>query len=60
MGWVAVVTRILDGVMDAINISKKKKYADDAASTIANGDGVRKSESSFADLADKSGSDRAE
>ena len=51
----AVLTRILKGILNAINRKNKKDAANDPASTIANGDsGVQQSNKSFSDLADKS------
>lgn len=60
MKWLDALTRLLNGVLDAINRKNKKDAANDAANTIANGSRVRKSEQSFDDLADKSKRDSVE
>ena len=60
MKWLDTLTRVLDGVMDAVNRKRKKDAANDAAGTIANGERVLKSKKSFSDLADESKRDPAE
>ena len=55
--FVSSLGRLLNGFMQFINVSKKKRYSDDSADAIANGDRLRESESSYSDLARKSRSD---
>lgn len=54
MKWADALGRVANAVMDAINRKNKTDAANNSASTIANGDRVRKSEQSFADLSDES------
>jgi hypothetical protein len=59
MDITAFIIRILGAVANAFNISKKKSYSNDSANAIANNDdGVLKSDETFADLADKSKSNK--
>lgn len=61
MKWLDLIARIINGAMNAINRSNKKKMSDNTANTIANSDdGVQQSGQSFSDLASKSRSDKAE
>jgi len=53
MDWLTALARIANGVMDALNRSKKKKYADNSDGTIANGGRVQHSSKTFSDLADE-------
>ena len=53
---IAVIVRVLKGVLNAINRENKKDAANDPANTVANGGRVQQSSKSFSDLADKSGS----
>lgn len=48
-----VVTRILKGVLNAINRKNKKDAANDPANAVANGGSVQQSDKSFSELADK-------
>ncbi|MFL7022231.1 hypothetical protein [Vibrio cyclitrophicus] len=50
---IAVLIRILKGVLNAINRKNKKDAANDPANTVANGGRVQQSSKSFSDLADK-------
>lgn len=54
------IIRILEAIINAFNIKKKKDAANNPASTIANGGRVRNSSKSYTDLADEPGSDRDE
>ena len=49
-----VLARLIEVVLNAINRKRKKDYADDPASAIANGDRVQQSDETFADLAKRS------
>lgn len=57
---IELLTRLFIGVLNAINRKKKKEATDDPATTLSNGGRVLKSDLTFSELADKSGSDRAE
>lgn len=59
-GFIKAIGRLLNGLIQHINTDKKKRYSDDFANTIANGERLRKSDSSYSDLADKSRSDSTE
>ena len=50
---IAVIVRVLKGVLNAINRKNKKDAANDPANTVANGGRVQQSNQSFSDLADK-------
>jgi len=54
----AVLTRILKGVLDAINRKNKKDAANDPANAVANGGSVQQSDKSFSDLAEQSKRDQ--
>lgn len=56
----ALIVRVINAILNAINRKKKADAANDAADAIANGGGVRESEQSYSDMADKSRSDKAE
>ena len=61
MNWLSTLSRVLNGVMNAINSKNKKDAANNSADFIANNDdGVRESKSSFDQLANKSKRDKAE
>ena len=60
MNYLAAIIRILGGIADALNRSKKKKYADDTANTVANGSRVFESDKSFSDLANEAERDKTE
>jgi len=49
-GWVNLLTRFLNGALDAINKYKVKKAVDDPAYTISNGGELHKSGRTFADI----------
>lgn len=50
---IAVIARILKGIMNAINRKNKKDAANDPANAVANGGSVQQSDKSFSELADK-------
>ena len=50
---IAVLIRILKGVLNAINRKNKKDAANDPANTVANGGRVQQSSKLFSDLTDK-------
>lgn len=54
MKWTEALGRFAIAVMDAINRKNKKDAASNSASTIANGERVRKSGKSFDELAERS------
>lgn len=55
MNWLDLIARFLNGALDAINRSNKKKMSDDAASTIANNDnGVQRVDVEIGNLPGKS------
>ncbi|BBM66344.1 hypothetical protein VA249_29900 [Vibrio alfacsensis] len=57
----ALLTRLGKAVLNQLNRNKAKEYADDPATAIAHSDErVRQSETSFAELARESKSDRTE
>ena len=47
------IVRVVNAVLNTINRVNKKRAADDAANTVANGGRVRKSDKSFDELADE-------
>lgn len=53
------IVRVVNAVLNTINRVNKKRAADDAANTVANGGRVRKSDKSFDELADESERDSA-
>lgn len=53
MKLAALIVRVINAILDAINRKKKSDAANDAANTIANGGGVRKSKQSYSDLAEQ-------
>ena len=57
---IALFTRLLEALLNAINRANKKKAADSPASTIANGGRVQQSDKTFSDLAEQSERDRTE
>lgn len=54
------IARLINAILDAINRKKKADAANNAADAIANGKRVRESEQSYADMASKSRSNKAE
>ena len=52
-GWVKLLTRLLNGLLNAISKNKVKKAVDDPADTLADGGELYESEQSFADLSKK-------
>lgn len=54
------IARLINAILDAINRKNKSDAHDNAANTIANGNRVRESEQSYADMASKSRSNKAE
>jgi hypothetical protein len=60
MKLAALIVRVINAILDAINHKKKADAANDAADAIANGGRVRESEQSYSDLASKSRSDKTE
>ena len=50
---IAVIVRVLKGVLNAINRKNKKDAANDPANAVANGGSVQQSDKSFSELADK-------
>lgn len=60
MKLAALLVRVINAILDAINRKKKADAANNAADTIANGGRVRESEQSYSDLASKSRSDKSE
>lgn len=52
--------RLLEALLNALNVFNKKRAADNSAATIANGGRVQQSDKSFADLADEANGDRTE
>ena len=57
---VKTLTRLINALLDGVNRYNKRKAANSAADTIANGGRVRDAEQSFSDLAEQSGSDKPE
>lgn len=56
-----LTVRILNAVLNLLNIKKAKEYEDDPSTAIANNDdGVLKSDKTFAELAQQSKRDRTE
>lgn len=55
-----LIIRLITGVLNVINKMRKKSAKDAPATNLANGGVVHKSDKTFSELADKSGSDRAE
>ena len=51
--WVALLTRILNGIFDAVNKNKVKKAVDNPADTIADGGELYESGQSVADISKK-------
>ena len=51
-----LITRLIEGALNAINRVNKRKAVDNAADTISNGGVQRDVDISIGDLADKSGS----
>lgn len=49
----AVLTRILKGILNAINRKNKKDAANNPANAIANGGSVQQSDKSYDELADE-------
>lgn len=60
MKLAALLVRVINAILDAINRKKKADAANNAANTIANGGRVHKSEQSYSGLADKSRVDKTE
>lgn len=58
--FLTLIVRILTGVLDALNLKRKKDATDDVATTLSNGGTVLQSNLSFSDLASKNGCDKAE
>lgn len=57
MNWLDLIARFLNGALDAINKSNKKKMSNDAANAIANNDdGVQHVDIEISNLSRKSGS----
>lgn len=56
----ALLVRVINAILDAINRKKKADAVNNAANTIANGSGVHKSDQSYSELASKSRSYKTE
>lgn len=59
MKLAAIIVRVINAILDAINRKKKADAANHAADAIANGGSVLKSDKSFSDLANESKRDPA-
>lgn len=60
MRLAALIVRIINAILYAINRKKKADAANNAADAIANGGRVRESDKSYSDMASKSRGDKAE
>lgn len=60
MKLAALIVRVINAILDAINRKKKADAANNAADAIANGGRVRESDKSYSDMADKPRSNKAE
>ena len=60
MKLAALLVRVINAILDAINRKKKADAANNSANAIANGGRVRESERSYSELAGKSRSDKSE
>jgi hypothetical protein len=59
-GWVALLTRVLNGIFDAINKHNVEKAVDNPADTLANGGELYESDQTFAELSAKAKRYKAE
>lgn len=57
---IKAVVRVMNAILNSINMVKKRKAANDPATAISNGGRVRESEQKFSDLADESGDNKTE
>lgn len=60
MKLAAIIVRVINAILDAINRKKKADAANHAADAIANGGRVRESDKSYSDMASKSRCDKTE